>query len=487
MAEDIINFELPVNQSSIIKVIGVGGGGGNAVNHMCRQGIKDVNFVVCNTDAQDLEKSPVSVKIQLGKSLTEGRGAGSKPEVGQKAAIENIDDIIKVLSTNTRMVFITAGMGGGTGTGAAPVIAKTAKEMGILTVAIVTIPFRFEGEKRFNQAIDGINELREHVDSLLIVNNERLREIYGNLKFSEAFAKADNVLTSAAKGIAEIITVPGYINVDFADVQTIMTNSGLAIMGSGIAEGEGRALKAVQEALTSPLLNNNDVTGAKSILLNITYGTEELTMDEITEVTDYVTRSVAKDSLLIWGTGMDEDLGAQISVTIIATGFEANSMPELAITKKRTPERMQLYDNVKRSHVVETAFEVKDKRTEGSPQRTIEFDISNSGRQTFVLNDDSSTSPSDADFFMETKKSTEEQKETKKSFQKVKEPGYNNIDEKDNIEDLENQPAYLRKKVKISGNKSSVDNDVSRYTLSDDEENTIKIRHDNAYLHDNVD
>src|SRR6266542_2039755 len=235
MAEELINFDLPIDRSSIIKVVGVGGGGNNAVNYMFRQGIKDVNFVICNTDAQALESSPVSVKIQLGASLTEGRGAGNKPEIGRQAAIENIDDVMDVLTKNTKMVFITAGMGGGTGTGAAPVIAKAAKDMGILTVAIVTLPFRFEGHQRLQQAINGINALKENVDLLLIINNEKLREMYGNLKLSQAFSMADNVLAMAAKGIAEIITVHGYINVDFADVQTVMANSGLAIMGSGIA------------------------------------------------------------------------------------------------------------------------------------------------------------------------------------------------------------------------------------------------------------
>src|SRR6056297_977871 len=248
MAEDrLMNFDLPVDGSSIIKVVGIGGGGGNAINHMYDQGIKDVNFVVCNTDAQALSKSPVSVKIQLGESLTEGRGAGNKPEIGRQAAIENLDDVVEVMGGNTKMVFITAGMGGGTGTGAAPVIAKAAKEMGLLTVAIVTIPFRFEGTRRTNQAIEGINEIEKYVDSLLVINNEKLREVCGNLKFSEAFSYADNILAAAAKGIAEIISVPGYINVDFADVETVLTNSGVALMGTGMSKGEDRAVSAVQQ------------------------------------------------------------------------------------------------------------------------------------------------------------------------------------------------------------------------------------------------
>jgi len=307
--EDLMNFDLPPERSSQIKVIGVGGGGSNAVNHMYKKGIQDVNFIVCNTDAQALHNSPVAVKLQLGDVLTEGRGAGSKSEIGRQAAMESIDRIKEVLSSNTNMVFITAGMGGGTGTGAAPVIASTAKEMGILTVAIVTIPFRFEGPERINQAIEGINQLKDHVDSLLVINNEKLREIYGNLTVSKSFEQADDVLAIAAKGIAEIITVHGYINVDFADVQTVMNNSGVAIMGSATATGEDRAKKAIEEALTSPLLNNNDIEGARSVLLNITSGSQEITMDEVSEITDYVVSATSRDTTLIWGIGSDESLG----------------------------------------------------------------------------------------------------------------------------------------------------------------------------------
>jgi len=339
MADDLMNFDLPVDRSSIIKVIGVGGGGSNAVNHMFRQGIKDVNFIVCNTDAQALSNSPVSIKVQLGESLTEGRGAGNKPKIGREAAIENLDDVVEVMGGNTKMVFITAGMGGGTGTGAAPVIAKAAKEMGLLTLAIVTIPFRFEGTRRINQAIEGINEIEKYVDSLLVINNEKLREVCGNLKFSEAFSYADNILAAAAKGIAEIITVPGYINVDFADVETVLTNSGVALMGTGIAKGEDRAVSAVQQALSSPLLNDNDISGTENILLNITFGNDEITMDEIGEIADFVNNEVGSNPNIIWGTGFDEKLEDQISITIIATGFESNSIPEL-YAKKTTKKTL---------------------------------------------------------------------------------------------------------------------------------------------------
>jgi len=322
MSEELMDFGLIEDEPSIIKVIGVGGGGGNAVNYMYQQGIKDVDFVICNTDAQALAKSNVPKKIQLGESLTEGRGAGNKPEKGEQSAIENLDDVTAVLEDNTKMVFITAGMGGGTGTGAAPIIAKAAKDMNILTVGIVTIPFRFEGRQRINQAVEGIRKLKESVDSLLVIDNGKLSEIYGDLKLSTAFSKADDVLATAAKGIAEIITLHGYINVDFEDVKTVMTNSGVAVMGSASAEGEGRAVTAIREALTSPLLDNNDVRGAKSILLNITSGTEEVTMDEVGEITDYVYEAVGDSGNIIWGTGQDEALENKISVTIIATGFE---------------------------------------------------------------------------------------------------------------------------------------------------------------------
>lgn len=328
MSEDLIDFSLPDEEASIIKVIGVGGGGGNAVNYMYKQGIKDVDFIICNTDAQALETSTIPVKIQLGESLTEGRGAGNKPERGEQSAIENLEDVNEVLADNTKMVFITAGMGGGTGTGAAPIIAKAAKDMGILTVGIVTIPFRFEGRQRLHQAIEGINKLKENVDSLLVINNEKLSEIYGDLKLSTAFSKADDVLATAAKGIAEIITLHGYINVDFEDVKTVMTNSGVAVMGSASAQGDDRAVKAIREALTSPLLNSNDVRGARNILLNISSGQEEVTMDEVGQITDYVQEAVGDSASIIWGTGQDANLEDKVSVTIIATGFDNGLIPE---------------------------------------------------------------------------------------------------------------------------------------------------------------
>ena len=321
MVDGLINFNQFEITTPIIKVIGVGGGGGNAVEYMYRQGICDVDFVLCNTDSQILEHSPIPTIIQLGKTLTEGRGAGNRPEIGEAAANESLDDIKALLSTNTKMVFITAAMGGGTGTGAAPVIAKVAKDMGILTVGIVTIPSRFEGPKRLDQAREGVKRLKEHVDSLIIIDNEKIQRIFGSQTLSSAFAKANDVLNIAAKGIAEIITLPGYINVDFADVRTVMTDSGIAIMGAAKASGEDRAKRVIAEALNSPLLNKSDILGASDILLNITSGTDEITMDEMSEITNYVIKEVGDNAAIIWGVGTDEALEDAISVTVIATDF----------------------------------------------------------------------------------------------------------------------------------------------------------------------
>jgi cell division protein FtsZ len=321
----MLNFDQPSNQpNSIIKVIGVGGGGSNAVNHMFKLGIRGVDFIVCNTDKQALEISPVPHKIQLGATLTEGLGAGAVPEVGKNAAIESIEEITSLLCNNTKMVFITAGMGGGTGTGAAPVIAQIAKDLGILTVGIVTLPFGFEGKKRFGQAELGLEELKRNVDTLLIISNNKLREIYGDLKLREAFAKADDVLSTAAKSIAEIISLTLHINVDFNDIRTVMQNSGRAIMGSSSASGEGRAIRAVEQALSSPLLDDNNISGARYVLLNITSGNnEELSMDELGEITDYIQEAAGQTAEIIQGYGVDEELTEDVKVTIIATGFNS--------------------------------------------------------------------------------------------------------------------------------------------------------------------
>lgn len=324
-----ITFDLPKNQSNVIKVIGVGGGGSNAINHMFRQGIKGVDFVICNTDAQALNSSGVPNKIQLGIHTTEGLGAGANPEIGQKAAVESLEDIRTMLETNTKMVFITAGMGGGTGTGAAPVIAKMARDLDILTVGIVTMPFQFEGKIRNNQAHKGIEKLRKVVDSLVIINNNKLREVYGNLGFKAGFSKADEVLSTAARGIAEVITHHYTQNIDLRDAKTVLTDSGTAIMGASTAVGESRAKKAITTALDSPLLNDNKITGAKNVLLLIVSGNQEITIDEIGEINDHIQAEAGYGANIIMGVGEDEKLGESISVTVIATGFDVDQQNDI--------------------------------------------------------------------------------------------------------------------------------------------------------------
>lgn len=324
-----ISFDLPKNQSNVIKVIGVGGGGSNAINHMFKQGIKGVDFIVCNTDSQALDNSSVPNKIQLGVNLTEGLGAGANPDVGQQSAIESIAEIEKMLDSNTKMVFITAGMGGGTGTGAAPVIAQLAKERDILTVGIVTLPFSFEGKVRLEQAQIGINKLRKQVDSLIVINNNKLREVYGNLGFKAGFSKADEVLATASRGIAEVITHHYTQNIDLKDAKTVLANSGTAIMGSAVSTGENRAKEGIISALDSPLLNDNKITGAKNVLLLIVSGSDEITIDEIGEINDYIQAEAGHNANIIMGVGEDESLGESISVTIIATGFDIEQQREI--------------------------------------------------------------------------------------------------------------------------------------------------------------
>jgi len=330
-----ISFDLPKNQSNVIKVIGVGGGGSNAINHMFQQGIKGVDFVICNTDAQALQNSTVPNKIQLGVSLTEGLGAGANPEVGEKAALESIEDISTMLDTNTKMIFITAGMGGGTGTGAAPVIAKLAKDKDILTVGIVTIPFKFEGKMRNTQARIGVEKLRSHVDSLIVINNDKLRDVYGNLGFKAGFSKADEVLATASKGIAEVITHHYTQNIDLRDAKTVLSNSGTAIMGSANASGANRANEAIMKALDSPLLNDNKIAGAKNVLLLIVSGSEEITIDEIGEINDHIQNEAGGGANIIMGVGEDETLEDAVSVTIIATGFDVDQQDEIVNTESK--------------------------------------------------------------------------------------------------------------------------------------------------------
>jgi len=351
-------FDLPKNQSNVIKVIGVGGGGSNAVNHMFRKGITGVDFAICNTDAQALQNSPVTTKIQLGASLTEGLGAGANPDVGEQAAMESIDDIKTMLSSRAKMVFITVGMGGGTGTGAAPVIAKIAKEMDLLTVGIVTIPFSFEGKMRNEQAQIGIEKLRQHIDSLVIINNNKLREVYGNLGFKAGFSKADEVLSTAASGIAEVITHHYTQNIDLKDAKTVLSNSGTAIMGSATATGQNRAQEAITMALDSPLLNDNKINGAKNVLLLIVSGSLEITIDEIGEINDYIQSEAKSNVDIIMGVGDDPDLGEAISVTVIATGF--NKEQQLEITSTETKKIVHdLEDIQKEQPIVRHTLEIE--------------------------------------------------------------------------------------------------------------------------------
>ena len=340
-----MQFNIPQSSNSPIKVIGVGGGGSNAVNTMFEQGITGVDFIVCNTDAQALDISPVPRKVQLGATLTGGQGAGSLPEVGKNAAIESLDEVTDLLGADTSMVFVTAGMGGGTGTGAAPVIAQACKDRDILTVGIVTVPFMFEGRRRNQQASEGLEAMRAAVDTLLIIRNDKLRELFGNQTIRSAFANADQILCTAAKGIAEVITLTGEINVDMNDVNTVMRNSGRAIMGSGSASGQGRARKAVTDALESPLLNDSDITGANFVLLNITFGTEEILMDEIMDITDYIQDAAGQTAEVIWGYGTDPNLGEDLCVTVIATGFDATTSK--SVTQAEGPKKIWLHSNDK--------------------------------------------------------------------------------------------------------------------------------------------
>ncbi len=495
MEDDLISFDLPVERSSIIKVVGIGGGGNNAVNHMFDKGIKDVNFVVCNTDHQALARSQVPVKVQLGASITEGRGAGSKPEVGRQAAMENIGEVMDAIGGNTKMVFLTTGMGGGTGTGAIPVIAKACRDAGYLTVAVVTIPFKSEGKVRINYAIEGISHLGEHVDSLLVINNEKLREIYGDLGVSAAFAKADDILATAVKGIAEIITVAGYINVDFADVETVMKDSGVSIMGMGLASGEDRARTAIENALSSPLLNSNDITGARSILVNIASGKgeNELTMDELGQITDYMYEASSEDALIIRGLSQDESLGKEISVTVIATGFPSNSI--LTPYKRPKPKKVELLAELHPvpPHIIpdrgENTFAVVQK----SPQQeSSDFEEEKQGRLHFDHETMEEITP------VRSKRESEliEERENQKStLQKVKhmqnffkKEGLSNKIIKDNIEAFEDVPAYVRRNMVLSPKDKEAEIKVSKFTLEElaDGQGPV-LRDNNAYLNDNVD
>ena len=526
----MMQFELPQEDSSIIKVIGVGGGGSNAVNHMFRLGIKGVDFIICNTDKQALDKSPVPFKIQLGEMSTKGLGAGSIPDVGRDAALESIEEIKKYLGASTQMVFITAGLGGGTGTGAAPVIASVARELGILTVGIVTIPFTFEGKKRRQQAEAGLEEMKKYVDTLLVIGNDKLREIYGNLKMSEAFEHADDVLTGAAKSIAEIISLHMHINVDFNDVKTVMKDSGVAIMGSAIASGEKRAIKAVEQALNSPLLNDNDISGARHVLLNIMSGTDDIDMDEFGEITDYIQEAAGGTAELITGYGTDASLGDNVSVTIIATGFKSNqttgfepltfkdrkvvNLEEKIETPVAEVKQITIIDEIqnnepfvfikeetqetqKEVNIINSVEEVKNESdftlTSLTEETKITVSETTSTITEFTFNDVSSeeiTTVSDKKeepvLDNESVSREEQIKLAQERIRKLKEITLK-MKSPEGLAALEKQTAFERKNISLENKTHSTESNVSRFTLSEGDDKKIEIRPNNSFLHDNVD
>jgi cell division protein FtsZ len=523
-------FDIPKQNSlgaprSIIKVIGVGGGGSNAVNHMYRQGIKDVEFVVCNTDLQALNNSPVPTKLQIGVDLTEGLGCGANPKVGKGAALESKEQIREFLN-GTKMVFITAGMGGGTGTGAAPVIAKIAKSMGILTVGIVTEPFGFEGKKKLLQANTGIMALRHSCDTVLVILNDKLREIYGNLPIGQAFAQADNVLTTAAKGIAEIITLAGYVNVDFQDVRTVMYNAGPAVMGTAETKGEHRARNAASGALNSPLLDSCDIMGAKKILLSIVSGAEaELQMDELTEITDYIQEQAGQEAEVIFGHGVDPNLGDRLRVTVIATGFESEVQPEVqadgptVLQHEPEQEKKKVHD-LDRSQIwmfeqensVGQPKEIQLKKDEPKIEReeekprerdvvftgpfnkvepSFDMDEDESDEGTFASHDDEFDRESDK--YGDQVINDEGMMERRSAKQRLQEQAQ---ERKDKLKSARKQemtkeefnekwalPAYLRRGVKMDNVPHSSEQFISKYNLNDDN----SLLGNNKFLHDNVD
>ena len=541
-----MEFDIPKENSSDIKVIGVGGGGSNAVNHMFNQGIQGVDFIICNTDRQALDISPVPYKIQLGTELTEGRGAGMKPEMGENAALENLEDIRELLSQNTKMLFVTAGMGGGTGTGAGPVIAQIAKDLGILTVGIVTVPFNFEGKKRRIQAEAGLERMRQNVDSLLIISNERLRDFGKNMALTAAFAHADDILTVAAKGIAELISRTGLINTDFNDVNTVLRDSGHAIMGSAQAEGDDRAMEAVTAALASPLLNDNDINGANYILLNISYSkSNEITMDEMGEITDYVQEEAGSTADVIFGVGEDEALGDKLSVTIIATGFATSEdliVPlgkpaeriittlEDAATKEikqplenpitasinndeetvaedepfvKTIDPVSAEDSISElgnedANEVKVFHDLNEEESDNNEQKNegpIAWEISET-----IVPENLNENDTQPDLFAETEvvkhqlddDLDDEVKPTAEDHQKMTQDRVSKIQEHtsrlknaEGITDYEKEPAFKRRSLFLDNSKPS-ESKPSRFGLSEDEEGGSDLS-DNSFLHDNVD
>lgn len=476
-------FNIPEDKESIIKVIGVGGGGSNAVSYMYEQGIVGVDFAISNTDNQAMNQSAVPTKIQLGPSLTEGRGAGSKPIVGRESCIESIEDVKQFFDENTKMLFVTAGMGGGTGTGAAPVIAKAARELDILTVAIVTMPFTFEGRRRGQQANEGLEELKRNVDTLIVISNDKLRKIYGNLTLANAFAKADDILTTAAKGIAEIITVPGYVNVDFEDVNTVMRDSGVAVMGTASMEGEDRARRAVEAALQSPLLEDNDIKGAKHILLNITSGTREVTMDEVFEITEFVQEEAGYGTDLIWGNCYDENLGEKLSVTVIATGFNRNNKEEEQRAKTVQTER-----NTAPKTEQQVRIALDDEEIKNTAKTSFYFDLDAKSEGNGIKEPGPKYIVENTEPFIKKEPTKQKNVVLKETLQERKQRLKNlnvKLDDPEVVNELENQPAYLRKGVKLEEIEHSSEKKLSNWTLTDEEEPEIKDA--NSYLHDNVD
>ncbi len=503
-------FDIPTQSRSIIKVIGVGGGGSNAVKHMHKQGIKDVEFIICNTDRQALESSTVPNKLQIGVDLTEGLGAGAKPERGRQAALESREQIRELLSNGTKMLFITAGMGGGTGTGAAPVIAQVAQELNILTVGIVTAPFLFEGKKKREQAEQGIKELSENCDTVLVILNDKLRQLYGNLTMGLAFAKADTVLTTAAKSIAEIITVTSDVNVDFEDVKTVMKDSGAAVMGSSITEGENRARRAAEEALNSPLLNNTDIKGAQRILLSIMSGDQaELEMDELSEITEYIQGKAGEDAEMIFGHGIDETLGQSIRVTVIATGFarEAHTINARPNGAAEVPAEA----GAPPAEAQNTTFEKEHQgqATPAAPQAPLVPSFTapvapEPARVTFDLNGPAAptthapltgapiTAPGEP--VLVTNHNGQHQQPAPRPRPAALEAQA--LERRNRLQQLsQNQglspeatthldtPAYLRRGQKLEPVAPSNTQNISRFNLSDDNE----LLGDNRFLHDNVD